>query len=102
MKRNEADHARRKAARFETRLRQVRSFDALPPSGRVAGPVVDLLFGWSPTTRWRRREAGILPPPEAGAFYTKRQLLPLLEVRHATQTHRIDETVGRDVDLPSG
>lgn len=94
MRRKTAGNTARQAARFETRLRQLRAFDALPLDGRVAGPVVDLLFCWSPTTRWRRREAGLLPAPAAGDFYLKRQLLPLLAVHRASVVHRSDDRAG--------
>ena len=94
MKRKTTGSTARQEARFETRLRQLRSFDALPLDGRVAGPLVDLLLCISPTTRWRRRKAGILPEPAAGDFYTKRQLLPLLEAQRAGVVHRADDQAG--------
>lgn len=39
------------------------NFDALPDSANVRQPVVEALFGISPTTVWRRSKTGLLPQP---------------------------------------
>lgn len=41
----------------------LRDFEHLPPSAHVDGATVDLLYGISPATRWRRIHDGTLPRP---------------------------------------
>ena len=57
-----------KRTREDNILRLVRAFPHQPDEARIPSSVVDLLFGISRATRWRRIAAGKLPRPSAGGF----------------------------------
>lgn len=76
--RTEKDSAARKQAREATMLRLARAFPHLPDTARVPSAVVDLLFGWSRATRWRRiREQRFVKPSPEG--FLVGQIRPLLD-----------------------